>query len=689
MLVCPHCQFENPDVHKFCQHCGASLTEHDCPACGATLPFNAQHCPQCGTASGKIWRAVLLPVVTQQSPLPVGATAGESDAIGTKPLGLEDLLSFPVIGKYLDADQRYQLLEPLTPLATSGAFETRVLDVQPFQIALLQAACSSVEENTDPIDDRSIPLIPPIAQPYLSLQEHYPLLPLPQIHDAWEQDGWTVLLLEDRSYFPTLLTLWQKDDVLPLQILHWLHEMLDFWAALQSQHCCQSLFELDNLRVDEDYLLCLQQLYSDPPDRSPQLGDLGQLWQFLSQQSQRTQNGELVRLCRDLETGVIASLDEVRLQLEAIAGTQQVLQPSTIMTSSQPDPSRLTSMDPVPERDGVDITPPESPSDPVNNPFDLAMSGLSALTEREPPTDAEDVTRAEDSSNESDDLPTIVLPMRLISLEDAGLTDIGRQRDHNEDCFSIQTELQKQEGPQGRTIHAKGLYVLCDGMGGHAGGEDASALAVETLLQYFADHWTDQLPDEASIREAIQHANRAIYTRNQNNARSGSGRMGTTLVMVLIQDTEAAIAHVGDSRLYRFSRRQGLEQVTVDHEVGQREIQRGVEPAIAYARPDAYQLTQALGPRDEHFINPDVKFLELNEDTLLLLCSDGLSDNDLLETYWHTHIEPLLSSQTNLERGVSQLIELANQVNGHDNITAIAIRAKVRPNLELLNRYKA
>jgi protein phosphatase len=230
-------------------------------------------------------------------------------------------------------------------------------------------------------------------------------------------------------------------------------------------------------------------------------------------------------------------------------------------------------------------------------------------------------------------------------------------------------------------------------MGGHAGGEVASALAVDTLRHFFKERWQsspfskdlpNKLPDPETLSEAVQLANKAIFDVNQQNARSGSGRMGTTLVMVLIQDTEAAVAHVGDSRLYRYTRKRGLEQITVDHEVGQREIQRGVDPEIAYARPDAYQLTQALGPRDEHFIKPDVQYFEINEDALLLLCSDGLSDNDLLETHCKTHVEPLLSSQSNLDQGVSQLIELANQYNGHDNITAIAIRAKVRPNLDNL-----
>jgi serine/threonine protein phosphatase PrpC len=273
--------------------------------------------------------------------------------------------------------------------------------------------------------------------------------------------------------------------------------------------------------------------------------------------------------------------------------------------------------------------------------------------------------------------------MQLLSLDDAGCTDIGHQREHNEDSFGIQTQIEKQETPIGRSVKARGLYILCDGMGGHAAGEVASAMAVETLKRYFEDHWQDdQLPTEATIREAIRQANQAIYDVNQKNARSGSGRMGTTLAMILIQNTDAAIAHVGDSRIYRLTRKRGLEQVTVDHEVGQREIQRGVDPAIAYGRPDAYQLTQAIGPRGEQFINPDLEFFELNEDTLFVLCSDGLSDNDLIETHWQTHLAPLLSSRANLDQGILQLIELANEHNGHDNITAILVRVKVRPNFE-------
>jgi protein phosphatase len=284
-----------------------------------------------------------------------------------------------------------------------------------------------------------------------------------------------------------------------------------------------------------------------------------------------------------------------------------------------------------------------------------------------------------------DDSPTVVLPMQLVNLDDAGRTDVGRQRNHNEDQFFIRTETFRQEGIQGRHLKAKGLYILCDGMGGHACGEVASAKTVKFLRNFFHDRWTDaQLPTEDTIREAILAANAEIYKTNLDNESYGSGRMGTTLVMMLVQDTAVAIAHVGDSRAYRYTRKNRLEQLTLDHELGQVEILRGVDPDIAYSMPDAYQLTQAIGPRDNEFVYPDVRFLDVQEDTLFLLCSDGLSDNELLDEYQDTHVQPLLSSRTNIENGVVELIDLANEYNGHDNITVIAIRLKVKPNMSLL-----
>lgn len=764
MLVCPQCQFENPNTNKFCQKCGTSLTHKVCPECKTQVPFNLVDCPNCGATTGTVWWAILSkdsnsqlaavasPTVGSEAATsdsienmevadiapaaetiqPVTATASDADTmpadVATEPdgstvsvpdaSGVEELQATSVPEEntlsedslasamspsasvsstdaqtpiaqneltasssaaeastettrenissgertqstpqvvYVDPQQRYQLLDPLPSNSDSPEVMVRVLDCQPFQKSPLTAimeqlqgaegvnAASNSEtmsssaesvknltfiDQTLNVNTLAAKSIPNIAQAYLDLQNK--LSPtLPAIHDAWQQDSTSVVLLEDRSQWPLLKDLGNYAQIPLLQILYWLDEMTKLWVALEPWQMRQSLLELSNLRVDEDQTLCLQRLYRESANATLSLQNLGQVWQELFDLSGRSQLDSLEKLLGNLHVGKIQTPLDLRSQLQAIAEEQEDSQ--TSKTRIQPP---LTSEERVPD------------------------------------------------TSEGDDMPTIILPMQLLSLDDAGCTDIGRQREHNEDNFGINTEVKKQETPLGRTVQARGLYILCDGMGGHAGGEVASVMAVDTVRRYFQDNWQSRLPTEDRIREAVLLANKAIFDINQQQQRSGPGRMGTTLVMVLIEDTKVAIAHVGDSRLYRLSRKRGLEQITIDHEVGQREIQRGVDPTVAYGRPDAYQLTQALGPRDENFVRPDVQFLELNEDTLLLLCSDGLSDNDLIETHWQTHLLPLLSSRANLDQGLLQLIDLANQHNGHDNITAVVIRAKVRPNLD-------
>jgi protein phosphatase len=275
------------------------------------------------------------------------------------------------------------------------------------------------------------------------------------------------------------------------------------------------------------------------------------------------------------------------------------------------------------------------------------------------------------------EMPTIVLPNRVMDLEAIGLTDVGLQRQHNEDFFIVDNRVTHISDPDGIRAYTRGLYVLCDGMGGHDQGEVASRMAAETLATYFTEHWQDELPSQSELESAIRWTNQTLFALNENQTRLGSGRMGTTLILAMLQDTKLRFAHVGDSRLYRYTRSLGLEQLTVDHEVGQRAISRGIAPNIAYALPSAYQLTQALGPRNEEYINPEVTSLTLTEDTLLFLCSDGMTDNDVMERYQEDYLRPLLNFNEGLEAGVKRLIELGNAENGHDNITVVAIRAKL------------
>lgn len=461
--------------------------------------------------------------------------------------------------------------------------------------------------------------LPPWLELYLHIaDECQPTLP--NIHHGWEAEGRRILLFADRSEWTTVEAQLATEPSQPLQILSWMAAMVGLWEPLVQAGCGQTLLEADNLRLDEDRVLGLQQLHEDLPDALPSLPALGKLWQEIFG-DYLEESPSLAQLLQDTGDGSVETLDDLYERLEAIAYEQE---------------------------GGV------------------SFAGDDGLV---------------DDEEEDDDEATVVLPMQLQSLDSVGLTDVGRKRRHNEDFFFIRTDSSRQESVNSSPIVAgNGLYIVCDGMGGHAAGEVASAMAAETLRDYLYERgYKTILPDEETLREAIFATNEALYAANQEKSRSGLGRMGTTLVMVAVQGTKVAIAHVGDSRVYRVTRRGGIEQVTVDHEVGQRNIQRGVTPEIAYAQPDAYQLTQAIGPRDNSMIAPDIQFTDIDEDTLLLLCSDGLSDNDLLEENYETYLLPMISSKANLKQGMEDLIAFANERNGHDNITGVLVRVKVAP----------
>jgi protein phosphatase len=271
--------------------------------------------------------------------------------------------------------------------------------------------------------------------------------------------------------------------------------------------------------------------------------------------------------------------------------------------------------------------------------------------------------------------PIVVPTVRELSA--AAATDVGQQRDHNEDFYSIETCCRIKQNPGDSSTEYRGLYILCDGMGGHAAGEVASSMAIQELQKYWAEHWQAVLPSEEEIQQAIIFTNQALFEINQSKEAAGNGRMGTTLVLVMVQDNQVAIAHVGDSRCYILETSGQPVQITLDHEVGQREILRGVEPEIAYGRPDSYQLTQAIGPRDENSIDPEIQFFSLREDTLILLASDGLTDQDLLELHGEELLQPMVKKEISLAAGVDNLVDFANSYNGHDNITAIAVLVSI------------
>jgi serine/threonine protein phosphatase PrpC len=560
---------------------------------------------------------------------------------------------------YLDKGQRYQRLgQPQRQWTVAGdmVITQTVIDCQPEQGSPLQDLQDLWLENPG-LNPATVPAtaqLPPQVLPYLALQADY-FPAVPELHDVVFTEGQTTLVVEDRSHWPRLEDLWPTKTMDPLQQTQWLYEMTLLWQALAPWQGQITLLNPDRLVLSPNQLLCLSHI--DQSATTPNLPALGQAWQRMLLAEALAPAMAIQQLIQALAEGHLTPLERLQEALAELAG-QYRSGPTGISLPLTPDLST--------EDGGMDAPPSDEEL------LRMAMENR----------DDED----EDAAGEGGgfDLPTMVLPMKLIALEDVGQSHVGQQRTHNEDWFFSQTRILRQDSPQSSQLEASGLYILCDGMGGHASGEVASQLAVQTLKDYFVSVMAEGWPDEATISAGVAKANQAIFNANQMKASSGLGRMGTTLVMALVQDLRVALVHVGDSRIYSYCKRYGLQQLTDDHEVGQREINRGVEPAIAYARPDAYQLTQALGPRDQEALRPGILYQEVAEDTLFILCSDGLSDNNLLERHEASHIAPLLSSRASLDQGAADLIQLANEKNGHDNITLILVRMKLRPDLNQL-----
>ncbi|WP_035987199.1 serine/threonine phosphatase [Leptolyngbya sp. KIOST-1] len=625
MLTCPFCEFENPDSQRSCEQCGQPLER---------------------------WRVIDIP------------------APGAPALGLADLYD----DKYLDSDRRYRLTNPSAALGAASSTPWVVIDCQPEADSPLQDLQAAWLENPT-LDPTVHPLavgVPPAAYPYLALQADY-FPAIPELHHAWQTPERTLLLIEDRAIWLPFSTGWIAIDD-PLQHLQWLFETTLLWQALAPWQGQATLLNPQRLTLNENSLICLTEIDAAESSSPLPLQALGRMWQTLLISGQTELPLQVQTLVDGLVEGTITDVEQMQATLAEAAQDYSMPGVEGGMPAWVDEYNDTDSTSDI----GVDLLIKETDraiaKEAAIDPFDLEVDAA---------FDTQELT--DDDGNGPIEAPTMVLPMKLALLDDAGQSHVGQQRHHNEDWFFTQTQLHRVSGPQGTILRAKGLYILCDGMGGHASGEVASQLAVRTLREYLTQHWGgDRLPDHDTLTQAVVTANQAIFDINQSNATSGVGRMGTTLVMVLVHNLSVAVVHVGDSRLYGYSKRLGLRQLTLDHEVGQREINRGVEPALAYARPDAYQLTQALGPRGKEDLVPSIAYHEITEDTLLVLCSDGLSDNDLLERHTSSHLAGLLSAKANLSDGVAQLIDLANEKNGHDNITTILVRIKLQPDLSTI-----
>ena len=679
MLICPQCEFENPQTNKFCQNCGVSLTYKSCDRCQENIPIEAKVCHLCGAANYTVLQAIIShskPTPKYQSEfdnVPVRVASSNSQ------LKIENLyeiftdcsfgtgLSLQLQPDQDSVNQRYtiELDENSKPFLTeinSYFLQCKVIDCYPLEkshLATLQEqhidVLAEFKQSLDKYElfrsqSKNLTGLPTHALPYLILEDYTPIVP--KIYDAWQQEDRGIVLLPDRSQRKLLTELWSQQELPTLQIIWFLDEMAKLWQPLKQVGCSQSLLIKENLRVDEDQAFCLQQLYINP-EVSPTIKDLARTWRFYFTKSGSNNLDYLDRLLDKIINEEITEIEQLRSELYDLGISE---------TEAE-----------IPEIN-LNLNPMNTFSSKSKNNQLESLDTLETLEEDF--FDDEEMTY----TSEFEELDTVVTELQLKSITDASCTDIGVQRDHNEDFFGVTTLTEKIENNSDQDLSVKGLYIVCDGMGGHAAGEVASAMAVAELQQYFKTNWRSQIPDRSTIEKGILLTNETLYQTNLDNSRSGSGRMGTTLVMALLQDTHCAIAHVGDSRIYRIGRKRGLEQLTLDHEVGQREINRGVEAEIAYGRPDAHQLTQALGPRDNNYVRPEIQSLEITEDCLLLLCSDGLSDNRLIEQNWSQYLKPLISSSANLQDGLSKFINFANEHNGHDNITAVLIRIKLKSN---------
>lgn len=225
-------------------------------------------------------------------------------------------------------------------------------------------------------------------------------------------------------------------------------------------------------------------------------------------------------------------------------------------------------------------------------------------------------------------------------------TDAGRVRDHNEDAYLAKPPV----------------YAVADGMGGHAAGEVASRLAIESLSRASLDAGGGR----QAIRTALIEANRLVFdTANEDG---GSRGMGSTCALLLFRDGVAHIGHVGDSRIYRL-REHVLMQLTRDHTVVGEMVDKGLlDPSAATVDENRGYLTRALGGAGT--VEPDVQSVEVLAGDRYLLCSDGLST--MID---HGEIEGILNSTVDPQQAADELVAAANAAGGEDNITALVVDA--------------
>jgi PPM family protein phosphatase len=254
-------------------------------------------------------------------------------------------------------------------------------------------------------------------------------------------------------------------------------------------------------------------------------------------------------------------------------------------------------------------------------------------------------------------------PLDNMRVRFSGNTDIGRKRDHNEDSVHVPVDTR--------------LAIVADGMGGHASGEVASALAVDTMVDYY-QRTADMQPltwpykvdrdlrgDINRMTTGVLLANLEVHERASRDANCKG--MGTTVVAVYFLDDTIIIGHVGDSRVYR-CRKDTLSQITEDHSLINDYIKmKRVTADEAENWPHKNVIVRALGMKDS--VQVDILTEQPRVGDCYVLCSDGLSD--MLSD---DQIKHILNATPDLDRAVEMLIGGANENGGVDNISVVLAR---------------
>ena len=491
--------------------------------------------------------------------------------------------------------------------------------------------------------------LPQAIIPYLKLFPHR--LHIPEVYGFCQIDETEIILLENSpidsegNLYPSLQDVWSQASA--LQQIYWLWQILELWTPLEKQGVAASLLIGENLRI-EGWRVRLRELYT------------GLFDEYLPEDNFSETNSDEQEQSSEGTTATVPSGQATLKKLGASwanlvnsANSKVALQLSEIVTQLQEKSPSLK-----------DITT-------ALNQLLLEQSALQ--------------------------------PLRI---QVTGATDVGPTQDHNEDSYyPTEADLATNNNQSLKQLNSH-LMIVCDGIGGHEGGEVASQLAVQSLklqVQALLAELTEDpkimTPELVAqqLSAIIRVANNLISSRNNEQGRESRRRMGTTLVMALqlpqqlenadlgtSNSHELYIAHVGDSRAYWLTPN-SCQQLTVDDDVATREVKLARNLyREALQRPDGSSLTQALGTKDGESLYPTIQRFILQEDGLLLLCSDGLSDRNLLEYYWSDFTPDVISGKVSLEALVQSLITLANEKNGHDNTSIVVASYGVSPQYPVL-----